>query len=280
MKIFKFFVAFLVVATLASCSSDSDSSDSQSSANFFNLNYNGAAKTVNLTDVMAIRQEDFIEVSADATDGTHIAFSFNTHGNMYSATAIGDNGWENSFAHYSDHDFSFELVNVNATDKTVQVNFAGKVYEDNYDHTSPTKTVIGSFKISYIDYTPTVSGLGTHAMLNGTDWYGLSDGSTGDGSTSTVTVQNGGVYTIGIVYPYNNPATGTFNFANNSALNRIAFSKYDPAAHEFIEYNVSGTITYTGASNIVQGTFSLTATHPTNGSVITITNGTFKEGAM
>ena len=95
-----------------------------------------------------------------------------------------------------------------------------------------------------------------------------------------LSVQNGSEYVIGIVYPYSGAEAGTFNFTNNSAENRISFSKYDTTTHELIVYNVSGTINYTAASSIVAGTFSLTATHPTNGSTITITDGIFKESAL
>jgi len=277
MKIFKFLAALMVSATIISCSSDS-SSDSSSSENFFNVTYNGVSKTVVSTD--AIKQENVIEVLAETEDGLAIGFNFNIHGDMYNANVINGFTWENSFAYYSNHDFTFELVELNTSNHTIRVNFSGKVYENQYDHTSETSTVSGSFRVSYEDYTPTNTGMGTYAKINGSDWYALSNGSTGDGTTSMVTVQNGSEYIIGMVYPYNNPNTGTFSFANNSALNRIYFAKYDPVTHERIEYNVSGTITYTGASSIIQGTFSLTATHPTNGSTITITNGTFKEGAM
>ena len=60
----------------------------------------------------------------------------------------------------------------------------------------------------------------------------------------------------------------------------VSFSKYDVASHTVVDYNVNGTITYaTANATYVQGTYSLTATHPTNGSIITVTNGTFKEGS-
>ncbi len=87
-------------------------------------------------------------------------------------------------------------------------------------------------------------------------------------------------YEIGISYAYESPAAGTFSFTSLSDNKRITFSKYDLATHSLVEYNVNGTITYTTAnSNYVEGTFSLIATHPTNGSTITITNGIFKEAS-
>lgn len=281
MKIFNFFASFLVVATLFSCSSDSsDSSDS--TADFFNLTYNGQTK--NVTTWQAIKQENFIEVAGDTPDGLGISFKFNIHGNLYESfthpnTLESTIPLQSSFAYFSNNTFTFELVELNTTNNTVKVNFNGKVYDNEYDHTSEYSTVSGSFKIPYINYPPTVTGIGTYAKINNQDWYGAQKSASGDGSVMALSVQNGSEYVLDIVYPYYGAETGTFNFANNSAVNRISFSKYDPTTHELIEYNVSGTITYTTASSIVQGTFSLTATHPTNGSTITITNGTFKEVA-
>lgn len=279
MKIFKFLASLLVVASVISCSSDSSDSPQDTTANHFNVSYNGTARAVTLSNVTAIKSEDFIEVLAITDGGEYVSFNFNTHGNLYQASFNGTET-ETTAAWFSNNSFTFELVNLNTTNKTVQVNFSGKIYENEWDQTTDFNTMSGSFKISYMDYTPAVSGVGTHAKLNGTDWWGITKSGSGDGTIMELSEQNGGEYVIGIVYPYSGASVGTFTF-DNSDYNKISFSKYDPATHEMIEYNVDGTMTYTTASGtLVQGTFSLTATHPTNGSVVTITEGTFKEPAM
>jgi len=96
---------------------------------------------------------------------------------------------------------------------------------------------------------------------------------------TTLNVENDGEYGLGIVFPKGDLKTGTFPFTSNDFANRISVQKFDLATHEFINYNVSGTITYTAVNDFyVEGTFSLTATHPSNNSKVVITNGKFKEG--
>jgi hypothetical protein len=276
---------FSLALTLGVSSCSSDGGGSGSAADSFTLTYDGQTKTV--SSWQAVKQEDFIEVAGNTPDGLGIDFKFNIYGNLYEAfthpnTISSTITTKSASAYFSDNTFTFELVELNTTDKTVKVNFNGKVYDDNYDLTSDFVVVSGSFKIAYTEYPPVMTDMGTYAQVNGQAWHGLSSGSsssTSDNSTE-LEILNGSEYKIGIVYPYFSPLTGSYAFTDNSYNKRISFSKYDVATHSLIEYDVNGTITYTTAnSTYVQGTFSLTATHPINGSTITITNGTFKEGS-
>lgn len=283
MKIFKILSLFLLTISLFSCSSDSSSD--HSSADYFNLTYKGQAKTV--TSWQAIKQDDHIEVAADTQDGLGISFKFNTYGNLYESfthpnTAESTVEFQAASAYFRSNTFTFTLVDLNTADKTITVGFSGKVYDNEYDLTSDFSTVSGSFKVTYMVLAPSISGLGTYAKINGTDWHGLENSSSSSSSddTTVLNIQNDSEYNIGISYPYFAPVAGTFAFDSNTDNKRITFSKYDTTTHMPVEYNVNGTITYTTAnSTYVQGTFSLTATHPTNGSTITITNGTFKEAS-
>ncbi|HSD13058.1 MAG TPA: hypothetical protein VLB74_00265, partial [Flavobacterium sp.] len=132
MKIFKFFAVFVLATSLFSCSSDS-SSDSPQESQHFNLTYNGTEKTV--SSWQAIRQEDFIEVAGDTPNGLGVSFKFNTHGNLYQSfvhpnSAESTVPLQTSFAYYSDDSFTFELIELNTTNKTVKVNFNGKIYDN------------------------------------------------------------------------------------------------------------------------------------------------------
>ncbi|MES2545487.1 MAG: DUF6252 family protein [Bacteroidota bacterium] len=269
---------------ISSCSSDSGDSGS-SSGESFTLTYNGQTKTVSAWQ--ALKEDGLIDVTGNTADGIGINFKFNPYGNLYQAftypsTAASVIESQEASAYFSENTFTFELVDINTTNKTIRVNFNGKVYDDKYDHTSNFVIVSGSFKLIYTEIPAVLEGLGTSAQINGEAWHGLaftSSSSTSNYST-VLNVANGSEYEIGISYAYYAPATGTFSFTSLSENKRITFSKYDVATHSMIEYNVNGTITYTIAnSTYVEGTFSLIATHPTNGSTITITNGVFKEGS-
>lgn len=285
MKFFKFLSALLITVTLFSCSSDGGDSDSD--ADFFTLTYDGQAKAI--TSWQAIKHGDFVDVyGTTGVDGEDLGidFKFNIYGNLYKAY-IFPLSESSSFSvkvvsdHFSANTFAFQLVELNTTDKTIKVNYEGKVYDDKFDHTSNFAVVKGSFKVTYIDDNQSVlNDLGTYAEINGQAWHGLSFTSYSTSNSTVFNVKNDSEYEIGISFPYDAPVAGTFAFTSNDDNNRIKFSKYDAATHSLIEYNVNGTITYTTAQNThVVGTFSLTATHPTNGSTITITNGTFNESS-
>ncbi|RTY86475.1 hypothetical protein [Flavobacterium sp. GT3R68] len=283
MKFFKFLSALLIIATLFSCSSDG--ADSGAGADFFNLTYNGQTK--NVTNWQGIKHGDFIDVygTTDGTTGLGIDFKFNIYGNLYKAytfPTIESSPFSVKVVsdHFSANTFTFQLIELNATDKTIRVNYEGKVYDDKFNHTSNFAVVKGSFKVTYVEAQSVMNDLGTYAELNGQAWHGLAFTTYNTSNSTVLNVKNDSEYEIGISYPSNAPVTGTFAFTSNADDNRIKFSKYEVATHSLIEYNVNGTITYTRANNNnVEGIFNLIATHPTNGSTITITNGTFSESS-
>jgi hypothetical protein len=276
----KLIALFLCATLITSCSSDESTSDNPSSEAYFNFTYDGKAQNVKTWE--ANKQGDLIEVLGTSEQGTMIDFKFNVYGNLFQANTMfvkaNDIVSFEASENFTSNTFTFTLENLNTTDKTVQVKFSGKVYEDGYDHESGSINVSGSFKVSYKDITPEIEGQGTFAKLDGKDWHGLVMSSTIENMESKVLyAENDGEYTIGIVFPYSGAKAGTFSFTNNSA-NRISFQKYDVATHEVINYDVSGTVTYTTLNQVfAAGTFSLTATHPVTKAKIIISAGTFKE---
>jgi hypothetical protein len=285
------FIAFILFSVfITSCSSGDDSNDNQSTAGSFEFIYNKEVKKVNYWEAFKI--DDLIEVTGQTADGIEIDLKFNVYGNLYQGLTPGS--WAtNSIKRYevseifTSNTFTFTLEELNTTNKTVKVKFSGKLYEDGYDSevnnitdTSKFIPVSGSFTIPYLEITPGIPGLGTFAKFDGKDWHGMVfDSSTEWGSQiTTLNVENDGEYSLGIVFPKGDLKTGAFPFTSNDFSNRISFKKFDLATNEFIDYNVSGTITYTTVNDYyVEGTFSLTATHPVNNSKIVITDGKFKE---
>lgn len=291
------FIAFVLFSVIfASCSSGDDNNDSnnnQSAGGSFDFVYNNETKK--LSSWEAIKIEDFIEVTGQTADGIGIDLKFNVYGNLYQGFTYGTSAVSSVPEHevsdvFTSNTFTFTLEELNTTNKTVKVKFSGKLYEHGYDYeaiysTNPTKfiPISGAFTVPYKDLIPDIPGLGTFAKLDGKDWHGMSlDSSTeliGFDKITTLNVENDGEYSLGIVFPKGDLKTGTFPFTSNDFYNRISFQKFDLATHEYIKYNVSGTITYTAVNEkYVEGTFNLTATHPVNNTKIVITNGKFKEG--
>lgn len=275
------FIAFILFAALiSSCSSD-DSGDNQSGDTFFKFTYDGEVQNVKTWE--AIKQGDFIEVMGTSNEGIAIDFKFNVYGNLYEAltnpaSVTSEVPWLQASENFTSNSFTFTLENINTSNKTVQVKYSGKVYDNPYDHESEYINVSGAFKVSYKEITPEIEGLGTFAKIDGKDWHGLSLSTTvKDLETKILHVENDGEYTIGIAFPDYGAKTGTFAFTNNSA-NRITFQKYDVSTHEYIDYDVSGTVTYTTMNDYyTTGTFNLTATNPVTKAKVIISNGTFKE---
>jgi len=281
MKNLKLIALALFTILISSCSSDESGDGSQSGDAYFNFTYNNKTQKVKTWE--AIKQGDFIEVLGTSEEGFAIDFKFNTYGNLYEAITNSTSITSTIPNHYalgnfSSNTFTFTLENLNPTDKTVQVKFSGKIYEDEYDYQSDFINVSGSFKIPYKEIASDFEGQGTSAKLDGKDWHGLVMSSTIENMESYILyAQNDGEYSINITFPYSGAKAGTYTFTNNSAY-KISFQKYDVATHENIDYIVSGTINYTAINDFyVTGTFNLTATHPVTKAKITITNGTFKE---
>lgn len=286
MKNFKFVLLITLSIVLGSCSSDDDSSPSSNSEYF---NYKIAGETISVTQWEANRSENTIEVLGRGSNGKAIYFIFNAQGNIgrvdtYSYTDFSVPN-RNAQAYYTNESFNFNLVSIDAANKTVKVTFSGKVYEDEYDLTSDFVQVEGDFLVKYKDLTPQVSGLGVYAKIAGNDWFSSNgDHSGGFFSNENITLDsyNGGVYRIGITINHGTTNTGTYNFTPSSTKNMVVLSKYNTALNYFEEFNCTGSLVITskqvGAQiTIISGTYSFTAVDPDTNSPITVSNGTFKE---
>lgn len=281
------FIAFILFSAIfASCSSGDDTNENTenpSATGSFDFVYNNETKKVNSWE--AKKMDDYMQVKGLTSDGIVVNFVFNVYGNLYGANTFGASAGSSVITHetsevFTSNTFTFTLEELNTANKTVKVKFSGKMYIDGYDTESDFIAVSGSFNVPYVNATPDIPGLGTSAKFNGVSWHGMALDSSITWSTqiTTLNVQNDGEYSLGIVFPKGDLKTGTFSFTGNDFSNGISLEKVDVSTGEFVEYNVAGTITYTTvADNYVEGTFSLTATHPDNDSKIVITEGKFKE---
>lgn len=285
MKKIKIILFIAVTAILGSCSSDSDSSSS--SNEYFNYKIDG--ETVSVSEWIAVRSENTIEVAGQGSNGKTIIFEFNSNGNIGSVTTYSSSDFSipdrNAQAYYTNESFDFNLVSINENDKTVKVTFSGKVFEDEYDLSSEFVLVEGDFQVKYTDVTPQVSGLGVYAKIAGNDFYSSSEDQSGgffSGENITLDSYDGDVFRIGVTSNHDDTTTGTTSFTPSSSTNKVVLSKYNTTLDYFEEYNCTGTLNITNKEvgsqlTIISGTFSFTAVNPDTGAQTQVTNGTFKQ---
>jgi len=285
MKILKLIPLVFALVILNACSSDSSSSSSSVDESF-HFKYDG--QTINVTSWEAQRSGNTIAVTGYGANGMSISLEFNSYGDIgevdtYSLTD-GAVPLSQAQAYYTNESFTFNLVSINATNKTAHVTFSGKVYEDGYDLTSPFVNVEGDFLVNYEDVIPQVAGLDVYAKIAGNDWYDSKSDQEGgffSGSDVTLSSYNGDIYAINITTNHDNSIVGSHSFTPSSSTDKVTLSKYNSTLDYFEEYDCTGTFNLTakevGASiTVITGTYTFTAVDPVTSAEITVTNGTFK----
>lgn len=282
MKKIYFIFAFVALSTFAiSCSSD----DGGSSSNSSSLTVNGS--NVSFSNVLAQKSENSLAIIANASDGASIQILFNKFGNLESVTY--DDADFNSYynyQHYKSNYFTFNLVSINESNKRVKIDYSGTLYEDETDLNSNSITVSGSFDVNYIVQTPAISGLGVTCKIGGSNWY-ATDGYTNNGIGFDDFIlrelsDDQNMISLGFNSVNNGP--GTYIFTSSTNTNFAHLSKFNTTTLEYVDYNCVGSIVVTSKTSagfigyFIEGTYSFTATNPTNSSdVIQVTNGVFKE---
>ncbi len=276
MKILKLIPCLFVLIILASCSS-SDGGGGGSDASSFSLN----GSQVNLTGVMAQRGDNTFVISADTPDGSSIQLEFNKFGNLAEFSYWEEFDVYKNFQYYKSNYFTFNLISVDESARRVKVSFSGNLYLDENDLTSATKQISGSFDLPYTVTTPVLSGLGLQCKIAGNDWYQTQFWDNGFGNVDRKYISDDDKMII-MQFIDEDIALGTYTFTTSSN-NKIQLAKYDTTTNTFTQYNTSGTVTVTSNSfpifgiRIIEGTYSFTATNPSNASEqIQVTNGAFK----
>lgn len=277
MKTIKLLSFLFLSILITSCSSEDDSGDSTPSSSFI---VNGS--NITLTSATALRVENTLQIVASASDGSSMDLTFDKFGNLgevrYFDAEFNSN---ENFQHFKANYFTFNLISINETQKKVEVSFSGNLYEEEDDLNSASIVVSGSFNLPYTEQTPTISGLGLSCKIAGTDWYDVEFWDNGFWSVDRKFISDD-EYMIIMKFTDEAIQPGSYNFTTSSE-NGIQLAKYDTETNTYIEYNAVGTLTISSNSefspliSVVDGTFSFTATNPSNPSdQIQVTNGTFK----
>lgn len=287
MKKIKLFACLFVAAIAASCSSDSNSNTTPVNTNEY-FTYNDAGADVTITHWTAIRSEDTFEVLGETADGSSMYLNFNSAGVLVRAASTSPSGssipWRNSAYDFSSDSFNFHLMSVDPINKMVTLTYGGKLYEDDNDQTSPFAMATGTASVHYTEVAPQIAGLGFSAKIAGNTWHGVKSYTTNNGPIENVVLSfnSDDKNQISLYFNHYNTDAGTYSFNAASLNNKVVLSVYNPTTRLYTDYNCAGTFkidekTTSFNTTLIRGSFSLTATNPTNGSVIQITDGAFKE---
>ncbi len=286
MKKLQLFAFFCIASLAISCSSDDGGSTGGNFEPSFEYTYDGTP--LDITIFQGQKSGNSMLVVAGDSEGNSIQFQFDKFGNLGSVSATPSDfnlPDYDSHKNFSGNYFTFNLIDLNESNKTVKVSFSGKLYEDNENLNSDFKQVSGEFWVKYIEVTPQVAGLEVSAKINGNDWYSTNSfttNGTGDGDTFILHELSDDEYKIMLGFDDSNMTPGVRNFTPSTQTIYATVAKYNLQTKVYETYNATGTIEITdvetsGFISIASGTYSFTAVNPDNSSqTITVTNGKFK----
>ncbi|MDC8005821.1 hypothetical protein POV27_17340 [Aureisphaera galaxeae] len=276
-------LVFMMLSVLfVSCNKDDGDSNSAVEENSFTLTVDG--ENVPIATVIGQRSEDSFTAIGLASDGRAIELPFHRLGN-YGQIDYLTGGTPLSYGSavfFTDNTFSYTILDINESAQTISGEFSGLLYEDEFDVTSPTITVSGSYNIPYTIVTPQVENLEVSATIDGTPWYSTKSATTGGCCGSSIETKwryNETPYEIGLTIDRNNLVEGTYGFNNGSAFNTMEFIEIINA-EEVVEYETSGTLVIESVGvengvNVLRATYSFIATNPVDNSQIAVNSGVF-----
>ena len=275
MKMIKIVSSFMLILAFASCSSDSGGSSSDEAS----MSVNGT--NVVLSSPIVQRGEDTFVMTADLPNDESLQIEFNKYGNLGEFSYWQEFEVFKTYEHYKSNYFTFNLISVNENTRRVKVSFSGTLYADENDLNSDTRQVSGTFDLPYLVTTPLLTGLGLKCKIGSNDWYETSFWDNGFGNIDRKFISDD-EYQIIMQFVDEDISTGTYTFTTSS-MNKMQLAKFNTTTLSYTEYNTTGTVTVTSNSfplfgiRVIEGTFSLTATNPSNSAdVIQVTNGSFK----
>lgn len=275
----KLFIGLFIYSILISCSSNSENNKIQQ---YFNFTKDGQQVLITQWDTYNYPDQEGFEVVGKNTTGGNVSVSFDKYGSLNRVRLIQPNGSDfstkNNFYDFSSNYFKFELIAIDEINKTVKVDFSGKLYENEFDLNSKYSIVSGSFYL-VVDNLFYTSEKGVDAKFNGKDWHSVKANlnSTLLGGDVILKVASDDEYEIAIYFNSLDTKTGQYAFNSNSTNNKVVLSKYDLLTNKYIKYICDGTMNIdSNYQSVIQGTFNLTATDPIGNTHIQVTNATFR----
>ncbi len=274
---------------LTSCSSSDDSNDMETqlpTENSFSVTIDGQLYTFDT--FIALKVFDNYEVLGSNSNQENFYLRFNQNGvldraNFYVIDGSFDNDYNSAFYN---PDFNLTNLTFDMSQNIVSASFNGNIYQDDLDITSTSRTVeSGSFNLTFTvnQADPNLDEF-INATINGQSYETIKHGTTGGAAGSTIVGNFGisdGTITTTIYVDASNIQTGTFNFTEGSAINKVSFEYVNPFDddNDYEELDASGTLIIDtiieGALfDLIQGTFTATATS-TSGETYVVENGTF-----
>jgi len=269
------------------CSSDDDSSDQGGTGGQEAFTFSLDGQEITITSWEALRRENEIGITGTDGNGNILALEFNRLGNLKYAATYNTSDlsipYLSSHYYFNSNYFSFNLTNLDEENNRVVGNFSGNVYEDDFDLTSLSSQIEGTFNVEYTNIPPQLEGYGLNVFLDGEEWLNSNEAHShgGSGSNIELSFHNDGAYTISVIINHNNTTPGVYTYNSSSNGNQIIAVKYNPDTQEFSGLHVDGVIEITEKgdfdffSTYVRGNFTGTITDPDTNETISMTNGTF-----
>lgn len=291
MNFLKHLVGFSLLLAVVGCSTSSSTQETPippveetptPAASVFHLFVNGTLKEGSGIK-LATKTENLILIK---TYYGNISFDKNGHFGYYNldlkTNTVTQTSLFYSYFNYSSNFFNFNFIQLDEVNKRVKGTFSGYVYANTSNLNSEQKFINGDFDVRYEDVVPTVVGVKNQAKINGNPWSRTNKHIVRNSNTNYYITQHDvsdNEYEIKVNYDWASIALGNYSYSATAVTNCVQLAKYDVATSALVNYNCVGTLVITQKEgNIISGTYSFTATNPSNPSdVIQVTEGSFKQ---
>lgn len=281
MKNFAFFLMILSSTFFLSCSEE-DSLPQPKVDDTDSFKYASFGTDVPILSWTAIKMDDLFEITGNIGGGESIVFRFNEFGDLaYSAYIPNPETLHpimKSPYDYSMHYFDFSVVATDTDRKIIKVTYSGNLYERDYDLTSHSMPINGSFNLHYTETTPEVTTFSMSAKISAKTWRATKESTTLSENFVMADFNSDDEYKIQLAFNPQTLASGTYNFTADGSPNMI-LSKYEISNGTYADFNSVGTMviqkTASAGGTTISGTFTFDASEPVTENVSHVRDGVF-----